>query len=157
MAGLSQITALLICAVIFFGGCAGKKQPKEIEMQKDTIAASLDGSFQFKHNQTAVIEPENLSIKFVNVAEDSRCPVGVECIWAGQAEIELEIKQKDNKPEKIVLISQAGRDELAETQVDDYLIRLLKVEPPRQKDIELKSSDYIITLLISRNIENLSQ
>ena len=118
-------------------------------MQKDVVEASLDSSFQIKHNQTAIIESENLSIKFVNVVEDSRCPVGVKCIWAGQAEIEVEIKHKDKEPEKIVLISQAGREELAETQVDDYLIRLLKVEPSRQKDVELQLSDYIIMIKVS--------
>ncbi|UCE65100.1 MAG: hypothetical protein JSU85_09480 [Candidatus Zixiibacteriota bacterium] len=126
-------------------------------MQKDTITASLDSSFQLMHSQTAVVETEDLSVKFTNVAEDSRCPVGVECIWQGQAKIELEIKRKDKEPENITLTSLAGRDELAITQVNDHFIRLLKVEPPRIKDVELKLSDYNITLIVSRNIENLSQ
>ena len=138
-------------------GCAGKKQPKETDMQKSLVTASLGVNFQLKHNQTAVIESENLSVEFMNVAEDSRCPVGVECIWAGQAKIELEIKQKDKEPENIVLTSIAGQDELAVTQIEDNFIKLIKVEPPRIKDIELKLSDYNITLMVSRNIENLSQ
>jgi len=64
-------------------------------MRDVAIKTSLDSSFQLTHNQTAIIESENLSIKFVNVAEDSRCPVGVQCVWPGQAKIELEIKRKD--------------------------------------------------------------
>ncbi|UCC81236.1 MAG: hypothetical protein JSW64_07740 [Candidatus Zixiibacteriota bacterium] len=153
-----KLTALIMSACFIIScGYACKKQSKETEIQKTTISASLDSSFQLMHNQTAVIEPENLSIKFVNVTEDSRCPVGVECIWAGQAKIEVEIKREDEEPEIIVLTSQAGREELAEMQVKDYFIKLLKVEPPRQKDVELKLSDYNITLIASRNIENLSQ
>jgi hypothetical protein len=35
--------------------------------------------FQLKLNQT-VSEPDNISVKFLNVTEDSRCPPGVTCI-----------------------------------------------------------------------------
>jgi hypothetical protein len=158
MRRIIRLTALLICASIFFGACAGKKQQtKDVSIQKDMVTASLDSSFQLKHNQTAIIESEELTIQFTDVVEDSRCPVGVECVWPGQARIELEIKQKDEEPDKITLISLAGQDELAVRQVNNYFIRLLKVEPPRQKDVELKPSDYNITLLVSRNLENLSQ
>ncbi len=151
MRGISKITALLISACFIIScGYACKKQPKEIDMQKDTITASLDSGFQLMHNQTASIGSENLSVKFVNVAEDSRCPVGVECIWAGQAKIELEIKQKDEEPEIIVLISQAGREELAKKDIDGYSIRLLEVKPPRLPQQELRLSDYIISISISK-------
>lgn len=111
--------------------------------------ASLNIGFQLKHNETALIESEGLSVEFLNVAEDSRCPVGVECIWAGQAVIELEIAHDGNPIEIITLISQAGRDELALKQINGYLFRLEKVEPPRTKDVELKQSDYEITLTVS--------
>jgi hypothetical protein len=145
-----KIAALVVSACFIIPwGCAGKKHPKEIDMQKDTITASLDSSFQLMHNQTAYMESEDLSIKFLNVIEDSRCPVGVICIWPGQVKIELEIRQKGKEPEKIVLTSQAGRDELAETRVNDFLFRLLKVEPLRQKDAELQLSDYVIMIMVS--------
>lgn len=150
MKRLSTISALLISVFfILLWGCAGKKQPKETEMQKTSISTSLDSSFQLMHNQTAVIESENLSVKFLNVAEDSRCPVGVICVWQGQAKIELEIKQKDRQPENLTLTSLAGRDELAEKEIDGYFIRLLTVEPSRKPDQELTLPEYRITLIIT--------
>ncbi len=33
----------------------------------------------------------NLEITFTRVLEDSRCPVGVTCIWEGNAKVELEV------------------------------------------------------------------
>lgn len=32
-----------------------------------------------------------LKIKFIEVIEDSRCPIGVDCIWAGNAKIKVQI------------------------------------------------------------------
>lgn len=32
-----------------------------------------------------------LKIKFLEVTEDSRCPTGVDCIWAGNAKIKVQI------------------------------------------------------------------
>ena len=33
----------------------------------------------------------NLEITFTRVLEDSRCPIGVTCIWEGNAKVELEV------------------------------------------------------------------
>lgn len=32
-----------------------------------------------------------LKIKFIEVTEDSRCPTGVDCIWAGNAKVKVQI------------------------------------------------------------------
>ncbi|MFN0138753.1 MAG: hypothetical protein ACKVQW_01535 [Pyrinomonadaceae bacterium] len=32
-----------------------------------------------------------LKIKFLEVTEDSRCPTGVDCIWAGNAKVKVQI------------------------------------------------------------------
>lgn len=34
---------------------------------------------------------EELSIRFAAVAEDSRCPLGVYCVWEGNARVDLEV------------------------------------------------------------------
>ena len=148
-----KISALLISACFIFSwGCAGKnQQAKETDMQKITINTSLDSSFQLMHDQTAIIESEDLSVKFANVSEDSRCPVGVVCVWPGQAKIELEIIHNDKEPAKITLTSLTGQEKLAEKDVDGYSIRLLEVKPPRTPEQELTFSDYHITLDVSKS------
>ena len=37
------------------------------------------------------------TITFKDVLEDSRCPVGVTCVWAGRAKISVEISDEENK------------------------------------------------------------
>lgn len=40
------------------------------------VQASLGQEFTLSINQTATISGQNLSIKFIDVTEDSRCPTG---------------------------------------------------------------------------------
>ena len=39
-------------------------------------------------------------VKFAEVLEDSRCPEGVDCLWAGNARIALELYFNDKEPLK---------------------------------------------------------
>ena len=45
-----------------------------------------------KAGQAKTESRSKLKIKFISVIEDSRCPEGVNCIWAGNAKIKVEIK-----------------------------------------------------------------
>ncbi len=38
--------------------------------------------------------PNGSIIKFVDILEDSRCPIDVECVWEGNFKIQLEIDSK---------------------------------------------------------------
>jgi hypothetical protein len=49
--------------------------------------ATLDHPFKLSVNQVASIEQTDLNICFAEVTEDSRCPLHVKCIWAGQLSV----------------------------------------------------------------------
>jgi hypothetical protein len=136
---------------LFLRACPGGNQVKDNDADNSPVPAVLDNAFTLAHDQSAALESEDLAVKFVDVAEDSRCPVGVECIWQGQVKIDLEIKRQDGSPDTIQLTSLAGEPELAEKAVGDLYIRLAKVEPQPMKGSVLTIFDYRITLTISRN------
>lgn len=53
-----------------------------------------------------ILSFENKEIKFKEVVSDSRCPKGVTCLWAGEANVLIEILQKGELiEEKIITIS----------------------------------------------------
>lgn len=61
-----------------------------------TAAAVLGEPFELRVGQTATFlsDPsEALSLRFVSVVSDSRCPSQVFCVWAGDAEIEVELER----------------------------------------------------------------
>ena len=52
------------------------------------------------------ITVEDLELKFVAVESDSRCPKGVQCVWAGEAVVLLDVFKNGKKLEqKRVIIS----------------------------------------------------
>ena len=44
-----------------------------------------------------------LRVKFAEVVNDSRCPAGVNCVWAGNAQIKIRVRAKNTKPETFIL------------------------------------------------------
>src|SRR6185503_16034330 len=52
---------------------------------------AMNYPFKLAVNQMAYNEKEDIKVRFVNVTEDSRCPTDVQCIWAGQVSIMIEI------------------------------------------------------------------
>lgn len=74
MKKLLFILFLLVTTVTF-------SQEEKIESPKITIKLAL--------GETIIIN--NHQLKFVKVLEDSRCPKGVTCIWAGRAKVQVEV------------------------------------------------------------------
>ena len=54
-----------------------------------TTAAQTTDNVTVKAGQQKSAKRSKLKIKFVSVVEDSRCPIGVNCVWAGNAKIKV--------------------------------------------------------------------
>jgi len=77
---VSKIAALAIVAAAL--ACA--------TMEK-AIVAEPGVAFSLPLGQTATLRGSSARITFAQVREDSRCPVDVTCVWAGDAKIELTV------------------------------------------------------------------
>ncbi len=53
----------------------------------------LNREFALAAKEKAAIKTDKLTIEFVSVLEDSRCPVGVDCVWAGNAKVQIKISK----------------------------------------------------------------
>jgi hypothetical protein len=102
--------------------------------------------FVLKPGQTIAIQHTNIKITFDSVLNDSRCPIDVNCVWAGNAEVKLVLGRKSKQTTAMV-----------NTGIDDrhvafrgYLVQLLKLNPQRQKGKAIAPSDYTATIQVSR-------
>lgn len=79
--------ALLASALLssLFVGCAGAPEAGVPEGAEVRLALG----------QTVFLEGTGLSITFVDVLEDSRCPQGMECFWEGRILALLRIGEED--------------------------------------------------------------
>lgn len=107
----------------------------------------LEREFKLKIGESAKSKPEGLEVEFDSVAEDSRCPRGVTCVWAGNAKILLKVKKDAAKPAHVEL----------NTSIDprtsrylEYELRLRELRPYPESDATIKSSDYEVTLTVHK-------
>jgi len=64
-----------------------------------TALAQTKESFTLNYGKQKTASKSKLKVMFVSVVEDSRCPVGVNCIWAGNAKVKVKIIGKRSTKE----------------------------------------------------------
>ncbi len=91
----------------------------------------------------------DVSIKFVQVLEDSRCPKYVDCFWPGQAKIEVMVTEKGKDPvtQEITLgATPSASKNTTFYKKDNTLVELLALNPYPEDGKEMGT----YTLLISK-------
>lgn len=56
-----------------------------------TAIAQTKETFTLSVGKQKTAKKSKLKIRFLEVVEDSRCPVGVNCIWAGNAKVKVQV------------------------------------------------------------------
>jgi hypothetical protein len=113
----------------------------------DPVNVLIDKEFSLGIGQTASIERENLFIKFKAVLEDSRCPVNVVCVWAGNGKVEFEILDIDGQNKTLTLNTE---DEPSATTLKGHKLKLISLNPPRVDGVSISPGDYSVTLRVER-------
>lgn len=147
---------VILAAIIFaLAGCLGFQNN---QVQAD-VNANLDTPFLLKQNQTAFLASENLMIRFLDIQSDSRCPIDVQCIWAGEAEARLGLQLATDAGStglftEMLLVKGAGDDASVKvfkaSKDASYSIKLIRVDPYPRSNTTKESRDYTITLSVSK-------
>ncbi|BDZ68931.1 hypothetical protein [Methanobacterium ferruginis] len=112
------------------------------------INASLSTPFQLKINQTAVLESGNIRITLLNITEDSRCPEGAVCVWAGQVKALFLLEVNQSNQEIFNLTLNFNETQSQKTSLG-YMIKILKVEPYPKANRNKNLNNYEVTLVIT--------
>ena len=116
--------------------------PIAITPTKQLIEPKLDEEIQIEFGESITLEKGKLTIKFKSLVGDSRCPQGVVCVWAGTAEVILEVSKN-----KIALNTTLDPRQQV---VGDYNIQLRDVIPYPKAGEELKPEDYSVKIVVSK-------
>jgi hypothetical protein len=113
------------------------------------VEARLGEEFTLAIDQEASLQEAGLSLKFLGVAEDSRCPSKVQCAWSGRAVISLVAQKEQQKPLDFTLITIHSPDKTDQTIVEGYQITLKAIEPrPELPDQPVPAENYRATLIV---------
>jgi len=108
----------------------------------------LNEEFSLSLGERAFIEEENLEVKFVEVVEDSRCPRGVTCIWAGRVAVIVELTHA-GPSDRLTLTEPGLTDEYPKEGYEGYELAF-HVTPYPQPNEKIPTSAYRLHIVISK-------
>jgi len=125
----------MVCSVLFLltGCCSAKKDENVINQQLD-----------------AKTDKEIVLVKVVN---DSRCPEGVQCIWAGEVSIEVAAYENKGLVEQVMFTLNKDTMEGVKTWFEKHLpegktaIKEIQVLPYPKEGVQQSSETYYIKLV----------
>ena len=129
-----KITFLSL-ALLGLMNCTNQKNINSENNSATEIVSEESGNITFQQGESKILKESGIKITFKSVSQDSRCPEGVQCIWAGVAVADLELSGTSKKPMLISLATQNfPAQKLSKTAVfDGYKIELQNVLPyPKQ-------------------------
>ena len=110
------------------------------------MVAEVATVIELRYDETA--NYQELTLRWLKL-EDSRCPIGVTCVWAGQMLATVEIAEGNEAPLEVELLRRAGREPVV-TQAFGYELRLLTVEPHPKENVTPARGDYVMRVEIAR-------
>jgi hypothetical protein len=127
----------LFAIVLLAAGCSGQT----------TSHASLGKEISLAIGESADIPEERFNVKFVDVTEDSRCPKGVTCIWAGQVTCAIEVAINGKLTGQKLTVTGGGP--AVSQPVDGYLFAFT-VEPYPEAGRQIARADYRLKLTVTK-------
>lgn len=106
---------------------------------------ALGQSFVLRAGDSVALSDAKVRVRFESVLEDSRCPQGKQCAWAGNARVLLQVAVDGGKETAIELNTGKGNRKAA---VGHFDVALEKVEPANTMPHAIAPGDYRVTILV---------
>lgn len=110
------------------------------------VRGDVQSTVTLRLGETAPVPESSLLLTFDRVVEDSRCPVDVVCITAGNAAVALQVKSAGHAAEPIQLHL---RREPREVSRQGYTLALVDLQPAVRTDQPLPGASYRATVSVA--------
>ena len=112
------------------------------------IAAQTNQQLKFRVNSQKAVAGGKLTIKFISIVEESRCPEGVNCIHAGNAKIQIKVTKRGGAAKTFELNTNFEPNGIS---FEGYEIKLANLEPVPKENIRINRNAYTATLVVSKS------
>jgi len=147
---MKQLTAfslsLILIFVVFATGCetfCGKCYCETY----DARSLPLNDTFEMKFGEVYCNGAERIRIAFDSLYGDGRCPIGVYCVWEGNARVHFTLEDKKEGTSEFILNTSGGL--LTDTTIHGIVYELINLDPYPIVDVDYKQEVYTATMLIS--------
>src|SRR5690348_4772824 len=111
-----------------------------------TANAQAAENVRVQINHQARAYRAGIKIKFVELVEDSRCPVDVNCIQAGNAKIRVEVSKR-GRSKTLELDSNSMKGAAI---FEGYRFQLRKLTPEPRSNVRINRNGYVATVHVER-------
>ncbi|GHE33622.1 hypothetical protein [Sphingobacterium griseoflavum] len=127
-------------------GCVSRRPipPSDAKRQDSTTLVLKEG-------QTVFLEREQVNLTFNRVVEDSRCPEGVNCVWAGIGAVELTAMGTYTRPQTFILATEKNAKKNYEPSAvfNGYTYRLNALMPYPTQEKSSKRETYSVEISVN--------
>jgi hypothetical protein len=140
---------LLVALTASAAACARKSEPTPPGESRADLSIQLDQNFRLAVGQEAILSDGNVRVRFEEVTQDSRCPVGgnIRCVWAGFARVVLALSQAGAPQERDSVNLNIEPRAVRRFGLE---IRLVALEPDRTDSGAPAPGSYVATLVVTR-------
>ena len=132
--------AALVAAAVAVGCAAWAAAPASV---------ALGERFELGAGESARIEGEDVAVELEAVVADSRCAVGVTCVWEGDAAVRVRLRV-GSQPAELLELHTAGRAGGAAGAAHGFRVRLVGLEPYPVEGRATRPEAYRATLEVAR-------
>jgi len=153
---------ILSLGLLTLAGCNAQKKTKTPGSTAGTPSnasgaksgVQKEGIIYFNQGENKFLKEYEMNVTFKSISEDSRCPEGVACIWAGVAVAQVEVMGTYSRPMVLSLatMDNTGRNYQKSAEFNGYTISLEEVTPSRKAETGGKDLDgkYRIGIKITK-------
>jgi hypothetical protein len=131
-------------SLAFAAACMAPSQPAGTGTVTPAIQVDVGREFEIAVGQDARVQGSNIVIRFRGVTNDSRCPSDVQCVWAGNAVVNLDLSGEG--------LSGASLNTTLEpksVRYGGYAIGLVGLKPVPKSGTAIPALEYVATLRVS--------
>ena len=114
-----------------------------------TANAKDDSPIKVRVGKQKKFSRSKINVKFMSLVEDSRCPEGVNCVWAGNAKIKVMISQGNGAGETFEMNTNLGAKGAT---FGGYAVNLTSLTPTPKENVRINKDSYTATFSIVRMI-----
>jgi hypothetical protein len=111
------------------------------------LSVTMGQQFSLRVGQAASVAGVSSVVTFRGVRSDSRCPDGVQCVQAGNAEVVLGVATGGAAPAEVLLNTTATP---RERTLGNGILRLIALAPARTAQGTIDPGAYVATLCVCR-------
>jgi hypothetical protein len=144
---MRRIAFLFLAGASVSLACAGSGAAVGANTPATTKVVAVHQDYDLSPGQTAVVDGGALTVSFEKVSEDSRCPTGVQCIWAGNGAVVLAPSTPSTGRYTVTLNTTLTPHAV---KVGPYEVSLVGLSPNPQQGSTIPPASYVTTLHVTR-------